>query len=250
MEPSKRIKTNLSSSTTILDLPSDPLLLILSRLDKIDLRSLSLVSKPFLHLSNHFVRKLTFKTLPDDRSFTHIFNRFSSVNQINLSTEHVDHALIAISKSQLNLEALKITNCPTYPEKQQMLSLSGKLKIKSLSLFWFSKAKVDQVVEFIRLFPLLEELYFGFSYKWDDAGIERLSSMVPNLRKIDLSRNLRLTDRSLYALSVNCVNLEYICIAGCDKLTPQGFCTFLLGCRNLRYQTCRVIRHFQDRICS
>ncbi|CAM8938224.1 unnamed protein product [Rhodiola kirilowii] len=235
MESSKRIKTNLSSSTTILDLPSDPLLLIISRLDQKDLRSLSLVSKPFLHLSNHFVRKLTFKTLPDDRSFTHIFTRFSHVNQITLRTKRIARALTAISKSQLNLESLKITSCPTYPEKHQMISLSGKLKIKSLALFWFSKVKADQVVEFVRLFPSLEELYFGSSYEWDDAGIESLSLTVPNLRKINLSSNRRLTDRSLYALSVNCVNLEYIGIEGCEKFTPQGFCTFLLGCRNLRY---------------
>ncbi|CAM8938223.1 unnamed protein product [Rhodiola kirilowii] len=116
-----------------------------------------------------------------------------------------------------------------------MLSLSGKLKIKSLALVWFSKVKADQVVEFVRLFPLLEELYLGFSYFWDDAGIESLSLTVPNLRKIDLSCNYRLTDRALYALSVNCVNLEYISITGSHNFTSQGFCTFLLGCRNLRY---------------
>ncbi|CAM8942150.1 unnamed protein product [Rhodiola kirilowii] len=157
MESSKRIKTNLSSSTAILDLPSDPLLLIFSRLDQKHLQSLSLVSKPFLDLSDRFVRKLTFETLPDDITFRRIFTRFSSVNKITLKTERVARALTAISKYQLNLEVLKITSCPTYPEHYRML---GKLKVKSLVLFNFRKFKADQVVEFIGLFPLLEELYF------------------------------------------------------------------------------------------
>ncbi|KAL9683554.1 hypothetical protein QQ045_015376 [Rhodiola kirilowii] len=244
MESSKRIKSDLSTLKTILDLPSDTLLLILSRLDQKDHQSLSFVSKPFLDLSNHFVRELTFKTLPNDRSVRQIFTRFSFVNRITLNTNRIARALTAISKSQLKLEALRITGCPTYPKQYHMVSLSGKLKIKSLALVWFSKVKADQVVEFIRLFPSLEELYFEFSYEWDDAGIESLSLMVPNLRKIDLGRNRGLTDRSLYALSSNCVNLEHIEIVGCEKFTPQGFCTFLLGCRNLRYLDLPCFRLF------
>ncbi|KAL9676636.1 hypothetical protein QQ045_004852 [Rhodiola kirilowii] len=42
-----------------------------------------------------------------------------------------------------------------------MLSLAGRLKIKSLTLDWFSKVGVDKVTEFIHLFPVLEELNFG-----------------------------------------------------------------------------------------
>ncbi|CAM8942131.1 unnamed protein product [Rhodiola kirilowii] len=223
-----------STSKTTVDLPSDLLLPILSRLDLKDRQSLSLVSKPFLKLSNRFVRKLSFKTLPDDRSFTQIFTRFTSVSQINLRTKGVGvaRALTAISKSQLNLEVLKIRDWPTYPEQ---ITLSGKLNIKSLGLGYFPEVKVDEVVEFIRLFPSLEELYFGRCYVWDDAGVESLAAMLPNLLKIDLSNNYYLTDRALYALSANCTNLELICIDGCNKFTPQGLCTFLLRCRKLRY---------------
>ncbi|CAM8945491.1 unnamed protein product [Rhodiola kirilowii] len=230
--------TRMGFSKTIVDLPSDLLLPILSRLDLKDLQSLSLVSKPFLELSNRFVRKLSFKTLPDDRSFTQIFTRFSSVNQITLNTKRIACALTAISKSQLNLEALIIRNWPTYPEH---ISLSGKLHIKSLDFCFFSKVQADQVVEFIGLFPSLEELHF---VELDDADIESLALKVPNLRKINLSGNSHLTDRALYALSANCVNLEHIGIVGCQKFTPQGFCTFLLRCQKLRYLDLRYFTEF------
>ncbi|CAM8910195.1 unnamed protein product [Rhodiola kirilowii] len=202
----------MGSSKTIVDLPSDLLLPILSRLDLKDLQSLSLVSKPFLELSNRFVRKLTFKTLPDDRSFTQIFTRFSSVNQITLNTKRIAGALTAISKSQLNLETLKIGNWPTYPEQ---ISLSGKLNIKSLAFCFFSKFQADQVVEFIGLFPSLEELHFGTTRELDDADIESLALKVPNLRKIDLSGFLRFYSQRLLHLSAPMSEAE---ISGLEML--------------------------------
>ncbi|CAM8910194.1 unnamed protein product [Rhodiola kirilowii] len=170
----------MGSSKTIVDLPSDLLLPILSRLDLKDLQSLSLVSKPFLELSNRFVRKLTFKTLPDDRSFTQIFTRFSSVNQITLNTKRIAGALTAISKSQLNLETLKIGNWPTYPEQ---ISLS--------------------------------ELHFGTTRELDDADIESLALKVPNLRKIDLSGFLRFYSQRLLHLSAPMSEAE---ISGLEML--------------------------------
>ncbi|KAL9665004.1 hypothetical protein QQ045_020413 [Rhodiola kirilowii] len=237
LESSKR---NSTAPKTILDLPSDTLLQILSLLDKDDLQSISLVSKSFLVLSNHCVRKLTFKALPNDSTFRKIFTRFSSVKGIVIHSTRIARALTAISNSNLNLEALKIVGRPAYPSQQHMLSLAGRLKIKSLAFDWFSKVRIDKIIEFIQLFPALEALHFdvhfGFHVELKDAEVESLSLAVPNLRKIDFSLNNHLTDRALYALSANCVNLEYIGMGRCYyNFTPEGFCNFLLKCRNLKY---------------
>ncbi|KAL9665257.1 hypothetical protein QQ045_020672 [Rhodiola kirilowii] len=252
MESSKRMKTNTTTPKTILDLPSDPLLLILSLLDQKDLRSLSLVSKPFLDLSNQCVRKLTFKTLPNNSTFSKIFTRFSSVKGIVIHSTRIARALIAISNSSLNLEALKIVGRPAYPSQQHMLSLAGRLMIKSLAFNWFSKVTVDKIIEFIQLFPALEALHFGVQFGFDvelkDAGFESLSLAVPNLRKIDFSRSILLTDRALYALSANCLNLEYIGIELCFKFTSEGFCYFLRRSRNLKYVSVPSFSQFPESV--
>ncbi|CAM8936513.1 unnamed protein product [Rhodiola kirilowii] len=232
-------KRNSTAPKTILDLPSDLLKLILSLLDKNDLRSLSLVSKPFLVLSNHYIRKLTFKTLPSDSTFRKIFTRFSSVKGIVIQSTRIARALIAISNSNLNLEALKIVGCQAYPSQQHKLSLAGRLKIKSLAFNWVSKVRMDKIIEFIQLFPALEALHFGdngFHVELKDAWVESLRLAVPNLRKIHFSLNHYLTDRALYALSANCVNLEHVGISSCYfDFTPEGFYNFLLRSRNLKY---------------
>uniref|UniRef100_A0A7N0V4W6 F-box domain-containing protein n=1 Tax=Kalanchoe fedtschenkoi TaxID=63787 RepID=A0A7N0V4W6_KALFE len=229
----KRMET--SAETTITDLPSDPLLLILAGLPPSDLQSVSLVSKSFLSLSNRFIRKLTFRSLPSDCSFRKIFTRFSCVKEVAIDSTRIGRALTAISSSALNLESLQISGFPSYPKQHHLLRLSGKFeKLKALSLWWFSKVGVDQIVEFIQLFPALEELDFKGSGEWNDVGIEKLSSKVPNLRKIDLSGNKKLTDRALDALSKNCVNLEDVCLEDHTELTPQGLCAFLRKRPNLK----------------
>ncbi|CAM8942969.1 unnamed protein product [Rhodiola kirilowii] len=235
-------KSNSAAPKTILDLPSDLLNLILSLLDKNDLRSLSLVSNHFFVLSNHCIRKLTFKTLPSDSTFRKVFTRFSSVKGIVIQSTCISRALIAISNSNLNLEALKIVSCRAYPSQKHKLSLAWRLKIKSLAFNWFSKVSMDKIIEFIQLFPALEALHFGdngFHVELINDWVESLSLAVPNLRKIGFSLNHNLTDRALYALSANCVNLEHVGIGHCYFcyycVTPDGYCNFLLRSRNLKY---------------
>ncbi|KAL9663558.1 hypothetical protein QQ045_018947 [Rhodiola kirilowii] len=228
---SKRIKT---APKTILDLPSDLLNLILCRLDQDDLQFLSLVSKHFLVLSNNLFLKLTFRILPKARSYGKIFFRFSSVNRITIQSTRVARALITISNSKLNLEALEILGRPTYPKKHHMVSFAGRLTIKSLTLDWFSKVGVDQVIEFIRMFPALEELNFGRNSEgWDDVGFEKLSLKFPNLKSLSMI-SFSLTGRALNALSDNCVNLEHVGFKDCYSFTPAEFCTFLSRTRKLR----------------
>uniref|UniRef100_A0A7N0U5A5 F-box domain-containing protein n=1 Tax=Kalanchoe fedtschenkoi TaxID=63787 RepID=A0A7N0U5A5_KALFE len=221
---------------SILDFPSDLLLLILNRLDQNDLRSISLASKSFRPLTNQIVRKLTFsKPLPTDRAFRKIFTQFFSVDEITIHSTRVGRTLEAISSSRLDLKTLRIQGCPSSLKQNHVLSLRGRFeKLKALNLRWFANAGVDQIIEFIQLFPALEELDFSSSGQWNDVGIERLTLEVPNLRKINLAGNMGLTDRSLNALAVNCANLEYVNFKRCGNLTLQCFCTFLSKRQNLR----------------
>uniref|UniRef100_A0A7N0V1M5 F-box domain-containing protein n=1 Tax=Kalanchoe fedtschenkoi TaxID=63787 RepID=A0A7N0V1M5_KALFE len=229
----KRIETT-TTTTNILDMPSDTLLLIFSHLNQNDLPSVSLVSKRFRSVADQFVRTLTFPKLPRHNStFQKLFSRFSSANHIVLRCVRIPRVLFAILTSPLNIEHLEIVGRPSggYPsvyEESRMLSLCGRFqKIKALGLgFCLYKVGDDDLAQFVQNFPSLQELDL-ISTDWNNVRIQKLTSKVPNLRKISLHCRGTLTDRGLRQLSDNCVNLEEICFRGRSSFSPQGFCRFL-----------------------
>uniref|UniRef100_A0A7N0V261 F-box domain-containing protein n=1 Tax=Kalanchoe fedtschenkoi TaxID=63787 RepID=A0A7N0V261_KALFE len=233
--------TTATTTTTIDDMPSDTLLLIIGQLGRSDLPSLSLVSKRFRSLADRFVRRLTFPKLPIRNStLQKLFSRFSSVNHIVLRCVRIPRVLSAVLSSALDIEHLEIVGRPTggYPsfyEQRRMFSLCGRFqKIKALGLgFCLDKVEDDDLAQFVQNFPSLQELDLSVP-GWTDVRINKLTSKVPNLRKISLCWCDTMTDTALDSLSANCVNLEEICFQGWTEFSPEVFCRFLRKARNLR----------------
>uniref|UniRef100_A0A7N1A4K4 F-box domain-containing protein n=1 Tax=Kalanchoe fedtschenkoi TaxID=63787 RepID=A0A7N1A4K4_KALFE len=228
------VSMGMKETTTILDLPLDLSALILDRLDRRDLNSMSLVSKSFLSVSSTYVHKLTFSYLLSFRIFTKLVNRFPYVKEITLSCLAIDHALNAISNSCLNLDTLRLIEPFCYPDEQtlQNISSSRLRNLKSLQLnriccSYTARPDQEMMIQFIQLFPLLIDLDLSTGIRWDDDWIRKLTEKFPNLRKINLHGNKGLTDVALTALSANCFTLQEVNLNYCRGLTPQGICTLL-----------------------
>ncbi|KAL9665432.1 hypothetical protein QQ045_020852 [Rhodiola kirilowii] len=112
------------------------------------------------------------------------------------------------------------------------MSTSRVIKgIKSLELNFFDAPKQETIMEFVNILPSLTELDLSCClYQWDDEGIHKVTSKLPNLRKINLSYNSQLTDKTLDVLSSNCPKLESVNFRQCKKFTAEALYKFF--CNN------------------
>ncbi|KAL9679128.1 hypothetical protein QQ045_016984 [Rhodiola kirilowii] len=226
-------------------LPEDVLRHIFIHLDDIDLKSTSLVCKLLCYISSPLVRKLTLENSSLTSShFQRLFKRFSGTKNICIyDFSYLGSVLSAIFNSDLNLEKLHLRlKNPLYPFYQTIdkMSTSRVIKgIKSLKLDLFNLPKQHTVEEFVNQLPLLTELDFSRSfYHWDDKGIHKVTSKLPNLRKIDLRSNRMLTDKTLDILSSNCPKLESVNFVECMKFTPEALYKFF--CNNPQLSSASV----------
>lgn len=116
--------------------------------------------------------------------------------------------------------------------------------LKALRVSLCSLNAVD-VVSIVDSLPMLEEIDISYPKYDDQSGdrdslafvndstIEKLSSKLKNLRKIDVSGNHLLSDCSLWALSLNCVFLRDIAVRDCCFVTQNGIGFVLRHCTNL-----------------
>ena len=70
-------------------------------------------------------------------------------------------------------------------------------------------------------YPSFEETMFS-EERVTNSGIEEMSEKLRELQKIDVSGNYFISDKSLVALSSNCVFLREIVLHDCCFLTPSG----------------------------
>ncbi|KAL9664263.1 hypothetical protein QQ045_019662 [Rhodiola kirilowii] len=121
-------------------------------------------------------------------------------------------------------------NAALHPALQtiEKMSTSRVIKgIKSLKLNLFDAQKEQTVVEFVNMLPSLTELDFSCCYfQWDDEGIHKVTSKLPNLKKINLTLNRWLTDKTLDILSSNCPKLESVNFEECLKFSSEAFYKF------------------------
>ncbi|KAL6996683.1 hypothetical protein U1Q18_006812 [Sarracenia purpurea var. burkii] len=213
-------------------LPDECWELILNRLDhRSHLEAPSLACKRFLSITNelrtHFVVNPTiFKR---GGTLSKLFARFRHLKSIDLSGFHgdIDHVITEIAVSDLKLESLDVSNSNCLP--LECLKLLGS-KMKSLRVLKCSNLDVFRDIELVAIaesIPWLEELDISYPLSpgevgLTDEGIKVLSSKLGVLRKINISGNDFLTDKSLFALSSNCVFLKEIVILHCSLVTPHG----------------------------
>ena len=66
-----------------------------------------------------------------------------------------------------------------------------------------------------------------------DEGVDLIASKLPHLRKVNLSSNYFISDKSLINLSEKCLNLEEIIVKNCNFVSQTGFAFALQNCQNL-----------------
>ncbi|KAF8365026.1 hypothetical protein HHK36_032973 [Tetracentron sinense] len=171
--------------------------------------------------------------------------KFHHLKRIDLLELHgdLDRLVREITRTGLNLEALNLSN-------QRRVHVEGLkdmgAKMKSLRILICSRLSFLQNSDLIVIadsFPLLEEVDFsypeqdygslseldsinGFTnsgpFRVTDAGIAVLSLKLRGLIKVNLSENHFISDRSLLALSSNCVFLRGIIVHDCSFISQNG----------------------------
>ncbi|KAG5008788.1 hypothetical protein AAZX31_07G024800 [Glycine max] len=189
------------------------------------LESLSLVCKQFLSITNRLQFSLTIydPTIP---LLPRLLLRFPRLRILDFShlNGHHEALLHQISQSRLDLDLLNLSN-------QKTLSVDGLRELgsnmKNLRVLICSNIgslRDSHLVVIAYCFPFLEELDISFPLdsQASDFGVLRLSSMLENLRKINISGNYLITDKSLFSLCQNCLSLEEISFFTCYKITQLG----------------------------
>ncbi|XP_059640755.1 F-box/LRR-repeat protein 4 [Cornus florida] len=228
------------------DLPDECWELIFNRLNHHShFEALSLVCKRFLSISNRLRVSLAIvdPTILIHGTISKLLHRFKHLKSIDLSKYDGDidlnRVIIEIAQSNLNLETLNVS-------KQKCLPLEGLKRLgsnmKGLKFLNCSNLSLLRDVE-LRVIayslPCLEELDISypvndFDFNLElrphdpseihvtDSGFEVLSRKLSNLRKINISGNYFITNRSLVALSSSCVLLREIKALDCSFITQDG----------------------------
>ncbi|KAL8123078.1 F-box protein SKIP2 [Apium graveolens] len=228
------------------DLPEECWGIILKKLDHHShFQSLSLVSKSFLALTNRLRHKftLTNQTILLHGTISRFLNRFNHLKTLDFSKfrGNVDAILDTVFNCGLSIECLDVSN----QEKLPVLTENMRnLKVfKCAKLCCLSDADLMSVSVML---PFLEELDISYPnsriYESDlkldefavtDVGIEALWSSLRKLRRVNISGNHFVTDRSVVGFSMNCLLLSEIVMLDCCFITHDAFHFLLCNCRNL-----------------
>ncbi|KAG5545172.1 hypothetical protein RHGRI_017600 [Rhododendron griersonianum] len=214
------------------DLPDECWELIFNRLllrHPSHLESLSLSCKRFLSITNtlrtHF--EIPHPTLIGPLS--KLFYRFPRLNSLDFKNFSGDDLQLIIldvaTNSNLDLKTLNLSGAEELPLEGLKVLGSRMKNVKVLRCFTLRTLRDHDLDVIADSMPCLEVL--DISYPQDevnvtDRGIEVVSMKLKVLRKICISGNKSLTDKSLLALSTNCVYLTNICVIYCPLVTPYG----------------------------
>ncbi|GAU35718.1 hypothetical protein TSUD_258930 [Trifolium subterraneum] len=199
--------------------------------DKDYLKSVSLVSKRFLSITNHLRSSLTIsKEL--NPFLTAIFHRFPNLTSITFSRLCGDcnTILSQISCFPFNITLLNLSSQISIP-LNGLRAFSQKItSLKSLDCSSKDSISVIDLSIIADCFPLLEELHLsstGIFHGDMFNGIETLSLALSKLRKVNLSGHTYMNDQLLFHLFNNCKVLEEVIIFGCFGITNAGIATAL-----------------------
>lgn len=228
------------------DLPEECWGIILKKLDHHShFQSLSLVSKSFLSLTNRLRLEftLTNPTILLHGSISNFLNRFHNLKTLYFSKfkGNLDAILDTLFDSKLNIEYLDVSNQEKLPVLRNNMR---NLKVfKCANLCCLSDT---DLVSISVMLPFLEELDISYpnNSKFDsnlqleeftvtDVGIEALCSSLRKLRRLNISGNHFITDRSVVGLSVNCLLLSEIAMLDCSFITHNAFHFILCNCHRL-----------------
>ncbi|XP_058217517.1 EIN3-binding F-box protein 1-like [Rhododendron vialii] len=205
------------------------------------LESLSLSCKRFLSITNtlrtHF--NITHPSLIGPLS--KLFNRYPRLNSLDIiNFRHDDLHRIMVdvaTNSNLDLQTLDLSGAEELPLEGLKVLGSRMKNVKVLCCFTLLTLRDHDLDVIADSMPCLEDL--DISYPLDegnvtDRGIEVVSCKLKGLRRIDISGNEKLTDKSLLALSTNCVYLTDL-VVGCSLVTSHGIEFVLRNSTNLSF---------------
>ncbi|KAJ4958045.1 hypothetical protein NE237_025156 [Protea cynaroides] len=209
----------------------------------------SLVCKRFLSISNRLRSSLTVSdpTVLLHGGISGLLRRFHKLKRIDLVEFHgdSDRLLREVAFSGLNLEVLNLSKQRRFPV-EGVKELGAKVKtLRILICSGLCFLQDGDLVAIADSFSSLEELDishpqqdFGSLAELDyaddcavsgsfpgtvsDAGIALLSSKLQRLRKINISGNHFVSDRSLLSLSSKCVFLREIVARDCSLISEIG----------------------------
>ncbi|KAH7866025.1 hypothetical protein Vadar_014414 [Vaccinium darrowii] len=228
-----------------------------------ELQCPSLTCKQFLSTSNRSRRKFSAfnKELYHNgcEALYRAFKRFPNLEKLELYRPYdrakpigevdIDIPIEMIASSGLNIRSLAFYTLPKAPSPNSFRKLGSTMRNLKRLICYDIKSLADvHIVTIADELQWLEELGIIFRNNGSnacpkrypqlsdlvvtDAGIEVISSKLLGLRKIDLTGNHRCSDRSLIALSSNCVHLEGIQYIG-NSVTKDGIGFVLYHSPNL-----------------
>ena len=177
------------------------------------LKSLSVVSKQFLSITNGLRSSLT--VYNQTRPFLPcLFFTFTNLTSLNLTCfgGDLDQLLCVISCFRLNhLTSLNLSNQPFIPTKGLQVFARKITTLTSLTCSNIASLRNNDLVCISGCFPFLEEL--DLSNPKDiiditDVGVKAMSTALLKLRKVNLSGHYYINDSLLFHLCENCEFLE------------------------------------------
>ncbi|KAL9238560.1 hypothetical protein vseg_012962 [Gypsophila vaccaria] len=211
------------------------------------LEPLSLVSKTFLSITNRLKKTLIISN-PTISFLPSLLRRFPNLTHIcfrHLDGE-VGPIVELIAQFELSIVSLDVSNCGgEFPSEairelasssMRMLNLSNCVGVSDSHLAVIAEVMVN-----------LEELDVSDPRdEYDssnggsggagitDYGVEVIAGSLVNLRKVNLSGNYFVSDKSVVSLVEKCDNLEDIVVKNCTFVTQNGVAFACRNCRNLR----------------
>uniref|UniRef100_A0A7C8ZBF2 F-box/LRR-repeat protein 15-like leucin rich repeat domain-containing protein n=1 Tax=Opuntia streptacantha TaxID=393608 RepID=A0A7C8ZBF2_OPUST len=216
------------------------------------LEPLSIVSKTFLSITNRLKQTLTISE-PTLHFIPKLFCRFPNLKHISFSNfpGSPDSILHLLSHAHFPLESLDLSNNKFFPSDAiRGLPTSSLSSIRSLKLSKLTVLNDLDLGAIAELMGNLEELDLSdpvddYNVSGDldiaggclgitDDGVDLLASKLCNLRKVNLSGNYMISDKSVMSLAEKCLNLEEIVVKNCTFVTQNGVGFAFRSCGNLR----------------
>ncbi|KAK2350029.1 F-box/LRR-repeat protein [Trifolium repens] len=190
-------------------------------------KSLSLVSKQFLSITNRLLFSLTIHVL-EERRCSGLFKRFTNLNSLNLrGYNDLGKLLCKISHFPLKLTSLHISYQDAFPANG-LRAFSQKITtLTSLTCYKLYSLNSLDLFLIAECFPLLEQLDLSYpsrctNYSSYVDGVETLSLGLIKLRKVNLSGLFPINNQSIFHLFNNCKYLEEVIMFDCNEITSVG----------------------------
>ncbi|XXG51949.1 hypothetical protein AAC387_Pa03g0398 [Persea americana] len=235
------------------DLPEECWEAILDRIKPTEdhqLESISLVCKRFLSISNRLLTTLNISIrtvlLAPGGDFSSLFLRFHHLKRINLTgslgADNLDRIIRAISRSDLRLTALDLSNQVRFPYSTiHELGLRMNATMRTLICAQMDILQDRDLMKIADSFPDLEELDISYPVNSrrpmftgvSDSGISAIATKLQKLQSINISGNDFVSDDALIELSSRCAFLSEIAVRHCSFLTSRGIEHVIRHCKNL-----------------